>query len=95
MIDVDLGELRFDEGAHLLVKRAVSSVLPGDKVAVRGQASDLALHLQVWCRSAGHRFDPATGAGTYVIARGHADAGRWQGAEQAGGGRSARAGRSR
>ncbi len=86
MTDVELGELRFDEGAHLLVKRAVGSVQPGIEVRVRGSAPDLAIHLQVWCRSAGHRFSSSNGAGTYRIARGSADAGRWQGAEQAGDG---------
>ena len=86
MIKVDLGELRFDEGAHLLVKQAIGSVHPGEKVMVRGCAPDLALHLQVWCRSVGHQFNASGADSQYCIVRGSADSGRWQGAEQAGGG---------
>ena len=86
MIDIDLGELRFDEGAHLLVKRAIGSVQPSQEVLVRGRAPDLALHLQVWCRSVGHRFASTEEESSYRIARGDAEAGRWEGAERAGGG---------
>ena len=86
MILVDLQDLRFDEGAHLLVKRALGSVDPGEEIQLRGQARDLELHLQVWCRAAGHQVRSESGANGYRIARGHADTGRWQGAEQAGGG---------
>ena len=85
MIHLDLGTLRFDQGAHLLVKRALNTLNPGQELQVRGSAPDLGLHLQVWCRSAGHRFAPVNGEGGYRIARGAADVGRWQGAEQAGG----------
>ena len=83
---VDLGDLRFDEGAHLLVKREVGRVGPGTEVLVRGNAADLELHLQVWCRSAGHSIRAAGDMGAYCITRGTADTGRWEGAEQAGGG---------
>ena len=86
MIQVDLQDLRFDEGAHLLVKKALGSVDPGEEIQLRGRARDLELHLQVWCRAAGHQVRSESGANGYRIARGHADTGRWQGAEQAGGG---------
>ncbi len=86
MINLDLGSLPFDEGGDLLVKRALNSLNPGQGIQIRGSAADLGLHLQVWCRSTGHRFAPIDGTGDYRVSRGTADVGRWDGAEQAGGG---------
>lgn len=84
MIEVDLGELRFDEGAHLLVKRAINRAEPGEDVLVRGHARDLELQLQVWARSAGHQTRRDGGSGGLYLSRGSAHSARWQGAEQAG-----------
>jgi hypothetical protein len=75
MTVVDLGELGLDEGAQLLVKRALRS---SDHVRVVGTSPTLAIDLPAWCRARGHGF--ADG----VIARGDADAGRLFGAERAG-----------
>ena len=85
MIEVDLGELRFDEGAHLLVKRAISGAGSEEGVLVRGADRDLELQLQVWARSVGHQTrQNGDGAGVYLLP-GMAHSARWQGAEQAGG----------
>ncbi len=73
MNTVDLGELGLDEGAQLLVKRALRST---DRVRVVGTSSTLAIDLPAWCRARGHAF--ADG----VITRGDAD--RTVGAERAG-----------
>jgi hypothetical protein len=70
---VDLGELGLDEGAQLLVKRALSS---SDRVRVIGTSPTLAIDLPAWCRARGHAFDDG------VIVRGTAD--RTIGAERAG-----------
>jgi hypothetical protein len=70
---VDLGELGLDEGAQLLVKRALSSA---DRVRVVGTSPTLAIDLPAWCRARGHAF--ADG----VVTRGTAD--RTVGAERAG-----------
>ena len=75
MTVVDLGELGLDEGAQLLVKRALRS---SDRVRVIGASPTLAIDLPAWCRARGHAF--ADG----VIVRGDADAGRLFGAERAG-----------
>ena len=84
MIEIDLGELRFDEGAYLLVKQAINRAGPGEDVLVRGNARDLELQLQVWARYAGHQtWRNGESAGVY-LRRGVAHSVRWQGAEQAG-----------
>jgi hypothetical protein len=75
MTVVDLGELGLDEGAQLLVKRALRS---SDRVRVIGTSPTLAIDLPAWCRARGHGF--ADG----VIVRGDAAAGRLFGAERAG-----------
>lgn len=80
---VDLGDLGFEEGGHLLVKRALRAVAPGEAVAVMGCAPDLALHLEVWCRAEGHRFGFGP-EGVLLVSRGAAEAARWEGAEPAG-----------
>lgn len=78
MKTVDLGSLGLDQGGHLLVKRALGRVAPGEAIAVRGGAPELAVHLRAWCRAAGHVFDHM------VVRRGTAEPGRWHGAEAAG-----------
>ena len=70
---VDLGELGLDEGAALVIKRALAS---SSTIAVVGSAPTLAVDLPAWCRALGHRYDAG------VITRGQAS--RWQGAERAG-----------
>ena len=80
-VDVDLGELGFDRGGHLLVKRALHGVPVGRRVVVRGDDPHLPIHLRAWCRAQGHRFHlgpPPT------VERGDAHEGRWRGAERAG-----------
>lgn len=84
---IDLGKLRFEEGGHLLVKRALLSVMVGEGVQVKGAAPELEIHLNVWCRSQGHRFlgEAVTGDGVNVrIIRGGADSERWIGSARAG-----------
>lgn len=55
---LDLGGLGFEHGAHLLVRRALSGLAPGDELAVTGTDPDLPVHLAAWCRAEGHRFTP-------------------------------------
>ncbi|GAA4239923.1 hypothetical protein GCM10022254_62690 [Actinomadura meridiana] len=84
---VDLGELGFERGAHLLVQRALRGLAPGAELAVSGRDPALTVHLEAWCRSEGHgvrcpddRDDPVR---AYVI-RGRADLDRWSDAKRAG-----------
>ncbi len=74
---VDLGDLGFDEGAHLLVRRALAGAAV---VEVRGSAPSLGVDLPAWCRAQGHA--PRRVPGGFVLTRGEAD--RWRGAERAG-----------
>lgn len=75
-MQLDLGELGFEEGGHLLVKRSLRQVPVGDEIEVTGQAPELDLHLRTWCRSEGHHFGWVRGesvAGHAVITRGGAE----------------------
>ncbi len=74
---VDLGDLGLDEGAHLLVERALRTHAAA---VVRGTAPALADDLPAWCRARGHRLE-RTAAG-FAVTRGPAD--RRRGAERAG-----------
>jgi hypothetical protein len=49
-----LGDLGFDEGGALLIKRALRLLTPGEQISVSGSAPDLELHLRSWCRAEGH-----------------------------------------
>lgn len=82
---VDLGELGFDRGGALLVKRALRLARDGEEITVTGDAPELLLHLRTWCRAEGHdllSIDSASGS--VVIMPGVAPAQRWSGAERAG-----------
>jgi len=79
---LNLGDLGFDRGAHVLVKHALRDIGVGERLAVTGSSSDLGLHLRAWCRAQGHEFEPGPGGG--LVTRGGAEVGRWKGAETAG-----------
>ena len=84
---LDLGDLGFDEGGHVLVKRALRQVAVGEEVEVRGRAEALDVHLDAWVRIEGHelRWDDASSNGRRaLIRRGAAETARWSGAERAG-----------
>ncbi|MEU4337056.1 hypothetical protein AB0F59_20855 [Micromonospora lupini] len=87
-VEIDLGGLGFDRGAHLLVQRALAGLPPGGRVAVPGTDAALGVHLPAWCRSRGHRVewpDPADRSRLVaIVVRGTADDDRWFGAERAG-----------
>ena len=92
MTRIDLGDLRFDEGAHLLVRRALNAVAVGESVEVRAHAPDVGVHLRAWARNHGHGFRPAGETGPFFVERGRAETDRWAGAERAGGPDAARPG---
>jgi hypothetical protein len=77
---VDLGDLGFDNGAHLLVKRALDAALPGRPVEIVGRAPALAVDLPAYCRQFGHRV--TRGDDSWTIEPEIRD--RWVGAERAG-----------
>jgi hypothetical protein len=83
----DLGDLGFDQGGHLLVKRALRQTRVGDTIVVTGSAANLFTHLRAWCRAEGHPFqlDEDAGATRAAIVRGAAEESRWSNSERAGG----------
>jgi hypothetical protein len=68
-----------NEGAYLLVARALAPLAPGDRLTVRGRDPHLAVHLGPWARSQGHRCEAMT------VIRGTSPDARWAGAARAGG----------
>src|SRR3712207_6451052 len=80
---VDLGELGFEQGGSLLVKRALRSLNPGQALTVTGTDSGLSVHLRAWCRAEGHEFTPSDPSSTLIV-KGAASDQRWSGAERAG-----------
>jgi hypothetical protein len=94
---IDIEDLGFDRGAHLLIKKALADIPVGERIGVRGCAPDLAVHLRGWCRAQGHEIAwPESGStGDEVhppgvsplvawVIRGSATTGRWRHAETAG-----------
>ncbi|HMG41332.1 MAG TPA: ferritin-like domain-containing protein [Acidimicrobiales bacterium] len=77
---VELGDLGFDEGAHVLVKLALSA----DEIEVRGSHPDLLGQLASWCRQQGHRVRDGR-----FVTRGRFAGAAWVGAERAGAGAGA------
>lgn len=78
---IDLEDLTLDQGAHLLIERALSGLRPGDTLDVSGTGAGLALLLGAWCRVNGHRVHPEHGL---RIIKGDKDTARWSGAVRAG-----------
>ncbi len=81
---LELGTMRFDRGAHLLVKRALRSIPVGARLEVSGRDPVLSVHLRAWCRAQGHQFLHLSGDPMSAIVRGDAEEGRWRGSERAG-----------
>ncbi|MWA04077.1 ferritin-like domain-containing protein [Actinomadura sp. LD22] len=79
---LDLDDLGFETGAHLLVQRALGDLAPGARLGVRGRDPLLDPHLRAWCRPRGHTIVPAGGPVLAWIVPGGAD--RWSRAERAG-----------
>jgi hypothetical protein len=85
---LDLEDLGFETGAHILVQATLDRVEPGQQVGITGTDPALLVHLETWCRQFGHSARPALdtdlGVRAWVV-RGRADLDRWAGAVRAGG----------
>ena len=79
---IDIKSLGLDQGAHLLIKRALEQVEPGGALRIIASSPDWDMHLLAWCRSQGHAVtfndDHA------IIMRGPFQQGRWHGAQRNG-----------
>jgi hypothetical protein len=80
---VELGDLGFDEGGALLIKRALRLTGPGGQISVSGSAPDLELHLRSWCRTEGHILQWRSDSQALITVAATVAA-RWSGAERAG-----------
>ncbi|WP_433251096.1 hypothetical protein [Actinomadura nitritigenes] len=82
---LDLEDLGFESGAHLLVQRALGDLPPGARLGVRGRDPMLDAHLRAWCRPRGHTVAEGEEPVLAWIVPGGTD--RWARAERAGGAR--------
>ncbi|MCA1846778.1 MAG: ferritin-like domain-containing protein, partial [Actinobacteria bacterium] len=80
---IDLDDLGFDRGAHVLVERALARLAPGTALTVRGRDPHLGVHLPAWARAHGHSV--TSNGEELALIRGTADEDRWRGAQRAGG----------
>ena len=96
---IDIEQLGFDAGAHVLVKHALAALAPGQSLLVRGRVHGWEGQLIAWCRAQGHQcaFGQDNEGGNVATVRRHADSmdnagdpshagagGRWRGALRAG-----------
>ncbi len=89
---IDLEDLALDEGAHILLERALTGLRPGERLEVRGRSAQLPLLLGAWARGRGHRLltgDDAFGSSLggvheLTVEKGASSEQRWVGAERAG-----------
>ena len=59
---LDLEDLGLDQGADLLLRRALRALPPGEALHVTGTHPELALHLRAWARAMGHGWASADNA---------------------------------
>lgn len=79
---ITIESLGLDQGAHLLIKRALDEVAVGDVLRVSASAPDWDMHLLAWCRANGHAVSFVNDHADIV--RGPFQQGRWAGAVKGG-----------
>lgn len=84
---IDIESLGLDQGALLLIRRALAERPVGDELRVRGRSPDWRMHLEAWCRGQGHplRFETTDdGIAQACVTRGPHAEGRWRDAQATG-----------
>ncbi|MGJ7544569.1 ferritin-like domain-containing protein [Variovorax sp. LT1R16] len=84
---IDIESLGLEQGALLLIRRALAALPAGGALRVQGTAPAWDLHLEAWCRQQGHsvRFTQnETGATQAHLTRAMQAEGRWHGAQRTG-----------
>lgn len=79
---IDIKSLGLDQGAHLLIRRALDTIEIGATLRVDASSPDWDMHLLAWCRSQGHAV--AFTEGHALITRGPFQLGRWDSAQRGG-----------
>jgi hypothetical protein len=85
---IDIESLGLDQGALLLIRRALAALPEGAVLRVRGTAAAWDTHLVAWCRAQGHsvNFEAGDdGAVQACVKRGGSAQGRWRSASTASG----------
>jgi hypothetical protein len=72
---IDIDQLGFDSGAHILVKNGLLAVSPGHEIEIRGQAAEWQTQAAAWCRTQGHSFKRV--GNRAFISKGLEDKQRW------------------
>lgn len=83
---IDIESLGLEQGALLLIRRALAEVPASGELRVQGTAPAWDIHLEAWCRQQGHgvRFDKGeSGATQALLTRASHAEGRWHGAQSA------------
>ena len=81
---IDIEDLGLDQGALLLVRRALADLPAGTGLRVRGCAPGWDLHLQAWCRAQGHALQWLESGAEALLHRHEQAEGRWLGAQSTG-----------
>jgi hypothetical protein len=79
---IDIKNLGFERGAHLLIRRALQGMTIGSELTIENFDDKWPPQLQAWCRSEGHgvRFENKVA----IITRGAMSEGRWSDAHATG-----------
>ncbi|WP_396268298.1 ferritin-like domain-containing protein [Ideonella sp.] len=80
-LTIDIEGLGLDQGALLLVRRALEQVPEGGVLQVRGRSPEWDLHLRAWCRQQGHGCQvqaQADGELRATVTRHYMALGRWR-----------------
>ncbi len=87
---IDIESLGLDEGALLLIRRALAARPVGGELRVRGTAPAWDMHLESWCRQQGHavRIESSGAITEAVVTRGPSADGRWRDAQSTGAARA-------
>lgn len=72
---IDIEELGFDSGAHILVKQGMNAVASGQEIEIRGKAAEWQTGAAAFCRTQGHGFKIV--GNRALIAKGSEDKQRW------------------
>lgn len=81
---IDIKNLGFDMGAHLLIKLGLTDIAVGEDLEVVGTSPHWQSQLGAWCRGQGHavRLANTNGKEKAIVTRGHAETGRWHFADK-------------
>lgn len=77
---INIENLGFDSGAHVLVKHRLASMKSGDKIEISGQAPEWQTQAAAWCRTQGHGFTYS--GNKAVITKGSLETQRWNSSVQ-------------